>query len=88
VLLELTNNITDLLIVCIVLLDTINLVAIIAKFYYDDNYKLIFFKVNNKVYFKLYKKYFVPAKESRKLGRQHIGLFKVIKRIERLIYKL
>jgi len=67
---EFTNNAADLPIIYIVLSDIIDLAVIIFKFYYNIKYKSIFFNIDNKIYFKLYKRYFILAEKSRKLSKQ------------------
>ena len=49
----------------------------------------MFLKVNDIALIWLYKGYSLPyAKVSKKLGQQYAGLFKVLKRIGRLAYRL
>jgi hypothetical protein len=58
------------------------------KEYYNSYYNPIELNVNNMVYLKLYKGYHLPGKPNYKISEQRIGLFRVKKKIRKLVYKL
>jgi hypothetical protein len=60
----------------------------IAKEYYNSCYTLIKLSVNNIVYLKLYKGYYLLNKPNRKILKQRTKLFRVIEKVKKLIYKL
>jgi hypothetical protein len=59
----------------------LDLVVVSTKYYYNKKHKLMFFKVRDEVYLRLYKGYLIPAEKNRKLDKQRIGLLKVTKKI-------
>lgn len=59
-----------------------------AKLQYNKLHIDIEFKVRDKVYLWLYKKYTLPDAPNKKLSNQQVGLFKVTQRIKQLAYKL
>ena len=67
---------------------TIEFAANVAKEYYDSRYILVKLNVNDMVYLKLYKGYYLLKKLNRKILKQRTGLFYIKKRVEKLIYKL
>jgi hypothetical protein len=66
----------------------VDLAAITAKHFYDGKHKPIYFKLGDEVYLRLYKGYRILAELNKKLGRQRLGRFKVLKRIGKLAYRL
>ena len=48
----------------------------------------MFFKAGDYVYLRLYRGYKMTGVQSRKLGQQFVGLFKISERINRLVYRL
>src|SRR5438034_1149803 len=64
--------------------------AIKMKKMYDRDYKLIFFKSENKIIFKLHKKYIIILVKILKLKfcQQYAEKFTVLERIEYLTYRL
>ena len=59
-----------------------------TKEYYNSYYTLIKLNVNNIIYLKLYKGYYLPGKLNWKILEQRIRLFRIIKKVKKLIYKL
>lgn len=59
-----------------------------AKRIYDAKYKAIEYSVGDEVYIRLHHGYNLPGKPGRKFSQQRSGLFKIIKRIGRLVYEL
>ena len=66
----------------------IKFIANIAKEYYNSRYTLIKLNVNNIVYLRLYKGYYLLKKPNYKILKQRTGLFRVKKKVKKLIYKL
>jgi hypothetical protein len=60
----------------------------LVKHYYNLKHKLITFSKGNKVYLCLYKGYLILVKNNRKLDKQKVGLFKILKKVSRHAYKL
>ena len=58
------------------------------KFRYDNKHKLLMFIIDDIIYLRLYKKYFLFSKLSKKVFNQYVELFFVKRRINRLIYEL
>ena len=59
-----------------------------TKIHYDFNHQFIEFKKNDQIFLQLYKDYNLSGKLSKKISSQQCGLFRIIKKIRRLIYKL
>jgi len=59
-----------------------------AKEYYNSRYTLIELSINNIVYLKLHKGYYLPGKPNRKILKQRTKLFRVIEKVKKLAYKL
>ena len=55
---------------------------------YNTRHQFIFFKVKDLINLRLYKDYKIPIITSKKIGSQLIRSFKILERIERLIYRL
>ena len=68
--------------------DIIIFAAIRIKELYNRLYRSKFFKVGDLVNLRLHREYRVLAIKSKKLSSQFIGLFSIIERIDRLIYRL
>jgi hypothetical protein len=60
----------------------------IIKEYYNSYYTFIKLNINNIVYLKLYKGYYLLKKPNRKILKQRTSLFYIKKRVKKLIYKL
>jgi hypothetical protein len=60
----------------------------IAKEYCNSYYTFIKLNINNIVYLKLYKGYYLLKKLNYKILKQRTSLFYIKKRVEKLIYKL
>jgi hypothetical protein len=60
----------------------------LVKYYYDLRHKLIAFNKGNKVYLRLYKRYLILVENNKKLDKQRVRLFKVLKKVSRHVYKL
>jgi hypothetical protein len=73
---------------CIKVVDTIALVLVLAKYNYNTKRKLVFFEVDNNIYFTLYKGYSILSAKNKKLGQQYTGLFCIIEKVGYLVYKL
>ena len=58
------------------------------KIYYDVRHTSIFLKKNEYVYLRLNKEYKLSRKFNSKLSQQRCESFKILKRVERLVYKL
>ena len=65
--------------------DLIAFVNVNMKIQYDRNHKLLILKEGNRVFIKLHKGYKVQ-RVNQKLGQQHVELFPVIEKIEKLAY--
>ena len=68
--------------------ETTSFTNIKTKIHYNFNHQLIEFKKNDQVFLQLYKDYSLFKKPSKKILNQQCGPFRIIKRVERLIYKL
>ena len=70
--------------------ETIAYTAIKIKKMYDRNHKLIFFKSENKIIFRFYKKYIIILIKILKLKfcQQYAEKFTILERIKHLTYKL
>ena len=58
------------------------------KIYYDVRHTSILFKKKKYVYLRLNKEYKLSRKFNSKLSQQRCEFFKILKRVERLVYKL
>ena len=58
------------------------------KIHYDNHYKIIKMKFNNKAYIKLHKRYYLFKLKNAKLFNQRVELFKKFYKYNKLIYKL
>ena len=61
---------------------------IMFKIRYDFNHKSINLKADQKIYIKLHKKYFQPDLKSRKFNKQRLKSISIVKKMNRLIYRL
>jgi hypothetical protein len=70
--------------------NAINWAQMQNKAYYDRRYTSLFLKINEWVLLKLHHEYFVSSFKNmtKKIFAQYIEFFKMIQRIERLIYRL
>lgn len=68
--------------------DTLVFAAVRMKEYYDTKHKPIFFNVGDFVHLRLHRGYKIVGVQSKKLGQQFAGSFKVTERIGRLAYRL
>lgn len=67
--------------------DAIAFAAMRMKEYYDAKHRPMYFKAGDWVRLRLHRGYSIPF-NSRKLGRQFVGPFKVLERIGRLAYRI
>ena len=58
------------------------------KIRYDFKHKFIDLKTDQKIYIKFYRKYFQFDLKNRKYNKQRLKSVNVLKKINRLIYKL
>ena len=68
--------------------DIITFAVIWMKKYYDDRHKSKFFSVENMINLQLHHRYTILSIQNRKIEQQFIDSFRIIKRIEHLIYRL
>ena len=66
----------------------IDFVAVQVKRRYNGKHYPIKFEVGNKVYLRLYRRYYLPGNPSRKYSQQRAGPFIVKKHVRRLVYEL
>ena len=66
--------------------DVITFAFIIIKTRYDLKHLLLYFKTEDKAFLKLYYKYFILGFTNRKLSQQRVKPFKILKKIEHLVY--
>ena len=59
-----------------------------AKIHYDSNHQPIEFKENDQVFLQLHKGYNLFRKPLKKISNQWCSSFRIIKKIEKLVYKL
>ena len=67
--------------------DVIAFAAVKSKVYYDVKHTLILLKVDEYVYLRLHQDYQLSNKSNRKFSQQRCELFKIIRRMRRLIYE-
>ena len=68
--------------------DTIAFVQINVKHYYNEKHQSLFMKFENFVFIRLHREYdisFIAMLDS-KLNQQYIESFKILKKVERLVY--
>ena len=70
------------------IVDVTNFVVVKIKVYYDVKHTSIFFEKYEYVYLWLNKRYKLSKKFNSKLSQQCCEFFKILKRVERLVYKL
>ena len=58
------------------------------KFRYDNKHKLLMLKIDDIIYLRLYKNYFLFSKFDKKLFNQYVESFFVKRRVNRLVYEL
>ena len=58
------------------------------KFRYDNKHKLLMLKVDDMIYLRLHKSYFLFSKFDKKFFNQYVESFFVKRRVNRLIYEL
>ena len=70
--------------------DVIDFANINVKYHYDRHYQPMFLKVGDYAFLRLHKGYNIPANLGviKKLTQQYVDSFKVLERIDRLIYRL
>ena len=68
--------------------DALVFASIRIKKYYNAKYILIFFKVEEHIHLRLHRDYQMIDIQSKKLDQQFVESFEIIKRIERLTYRL
>ena len=68
--------------------DVTNFVAVKIKVYYDVRHTSILLKKDEYVYLRLNKEYKLSRKLNSKLSQQRCEFFKILKRVEQLVYKL
>ena len=61
---------------------------ILSKQQYDKKYKLINFDIGNYVFLRLYKSYSISSTKNRKFFQQYTRPFKILKRVDKQIYRL
>ena len=72
-------------------INTKNIIAFTAiqmKKYYDNRHKSKFFKVSDMINLQLYWGYTISDIQNKKIEQQFVSLFKIIERIEQLVYRL
>ena len=69
-------------------IDIMSFVNVQMKFRYDNKHKFVMFKIDNIIYLRLHKNYFLFSKFDKKLFNQYVESFLVKQRINRLIYEL
>ena len=77
-------------IVCIKVFDVIVFAQMNVKYYYDEKHQLLFIKVDDYILIRLQREYNILfiATLSSKLNQQYARSFKILKKIDRLIYRL
>ena len=68
--------------------DAIVWVNIIAKLYFDAKYKTLNLKEDSEVFLTLYRGYKLRGLGNKKLSLQRAGLFKILVKVDKLVYKL
>lgn len=68
--------------------DAIDFANIKTKLRYDGKHKPLELKVEEKAYLWLHQRYILLEAPNKKLSRQRVGLFKIIKKVDKLAYKL
>ena len=58
------------------------------KHYYNNKHQSKFFNVDDDVMLRLHKDYSILIVINKKLAQQYAGLFKILKQIRKLVYKL
>ena len=69
-------------------MDAIDFANIKTKLRYDGKHKPLELKVEEKAYLWLHQRYTLLEAPNKKLSRQRVGLFKIIKKVDKLAYKL
>ena len=72
------------------IIDVIAFAQMHAKYYYDKKHASIFMKIDEWTLFRLHKNYkiSITIRLNKKYAQQYVDLFQIIKRIERLVYRL
>ena len=58
------------------------------KVYYNSKYKALYMKSKEKIFLSLYYNYTLRDLKNKKISSQRAKLFKIIKKINKLAYKL
>ena len=69
--------------------DAIVFININIKYYYDKHYQLMFLKINDYAFLHLHIKYNISINLEiiKKLSQQYIDSFKILKKIDKFIYR-
>ena len=70
------------------IIDVMLFVNVQMKFRYDNKHKLLMLKVDDMIYLRLHKSYFLFSKFDKKFFNQYVESFFVKRRVNRLIYEL